>query len=279
MGRNPANTHVRFWRDPDLPGVEIRTSRYNAEAFCRHVHDAWSVGLIEDGRTTFVLEEARHVAARGKIVVIPPGAVHACNPDPNSVMAYRMFYVAPGLLDGVAAEVFGRARSGGSPRFGTPVIDDADLYRLWRRLHAAVATGADALEKQSLLMQGLAELLTRHGRLGSPRQCGRVPDAVKTVRHHLAARLDERVSLDDLSALVGISRYHLLRVFSREAGLPPHAYQNQLRVVRAKVLLAQGEPISQVAAEVGFADQSHFTRVFRQFTGATPRQYQAGTHV
>ena len=278
MGRHPSNTHVRFWRDPDLPGVEIRVSRYNEDAFCRHAHDAWSVGLIEAGRTTFSLDEDRHVAARGQMVLIAPGAVHACNPDPDSVMAYRMFYIAPGLLDEAAAEVHGGTNSAASPGFTSPVIDDPDLFRFWRRLHIAVAVQADRLEKQSLLMQGLADLLTRHGQLGTPCECVRVPDAVRLVREHLAARLDERVSLDDLSALAGISRYHLLRLFSRETGLPPHAYQNQLRVDRARTLLAQGAPISQVAAEVGFVDQSHLTRIFRQFTGATPRQYQSGSH-
>ncbi|MFH1913125.1 MAG: AraC family transcriptional regulator [Pseudomonadota bacterium] len=277
MGRNPANTHVRFWRDPDLPGVEIRVSRYNEEAFRRHVHDAWSVGLIEAGRTTFLLDEAWHVAARGQMVAIEPDAVHACNPDPGSVMAYRMFYVAPGLLDEAAAEVLGGVDCRARPGFVSPVIDDADLFRLWRRLHIAVAIKADRLEKQSLLMQGLADLLTRHGRLASPGECAQAPDAIKLVREHLAARLDERVGLDELSALAGISRYHLLRLFSRETGLPPHAYQNQLRVDRARTLLARGAPISQVAAEVGFVDQSHFTRIFRQFTGATPRQYQSGS--
>ncbi|MUM77805.1 helix-turn-helix domain-containing protein [Pseudodesulfovibrio sp. F-1] len=277
MGRNPANTHVRFWRDPDLPGVEVRASRYNEDAFRPHVHDAWSIGLIDAGRTTFLLGETSHAAARGQMVVIGPGAVHACNPDPGAVMAYRMFYVDPGLVDEAAAEVLGRVDSEARPRFASPVIDDADLFQLWRRLHVAVAVNAGALEKQSLLMQGLADLLTRHGRLGGPCPCVRVPEAVELVHGHLAAHLDERVGLDDLSILAGVSRYHLLRLFSRETGLPPHAYQNQLRVARARTLLARGEPISQVAAEVGFADQSHFSRVFRQFTGATPRQYQSGS--
>ncbi len=281
MGRPPANAQVRFWRDPDLPGVEIRFSRYTEEAFCRHTHDAWSVGLIESGRTTFFLEGEHHDAAARQIALIPPGAVHACNPDPASCMSYRMFYVAPPLLEDVAAEVLGRGAAEVVPMFSGPVIDDAPLFATWRALHGAVLKNADRLEKQSRLVQGLADLLTRHGRLIP--YAGETPDeyqpgerVAEQVRAHLAAHLADKVSLDDLSRLAGVSRYHLLRLFSREAGLPPHAYQNQLRVARGKELLALGEPISRVAAEVGFADQSHFTRIFRQFTGATPRQYQAG---
>jgi AraC-type DNA-binding domain-containing proteins len=282
MGRPPANAQVRFWRDPDLPGVEIRFSRYTEEAFCRHTHDAWSVGLIESGRTTFFLEGEHHDAAAGQIALIAPGAVHACNPDPASCMSYRMFYVAPPLLERVAAEVLGRGAGQAVPLFPGPVIDDASLFATWRALHGAVLKKADRLEKQSRLVQGLADLLTRHGRLipcagEAPDECPPGERVAELVRAHLAAHMADKVSLDDLSRLAGVSRYHLLRLFSRETGLPPHAYQNQLRVARGKELLARGEPISRVAAEVGFADQSHFTRIFRQFTGATPRQYQAGT--
>lgn len=98
--------------------------------------------------------------------------------------------------------------------------------------------------------------------------------AVRTVKEYLAANLSEKVSLDELSEMAHLSRYHLLRVFQGVVGLPPHAYQNQLRVDLGKKLLVDGLPISQAAAEAGFADQSHFSRVFKQYTGATPKQYQ-----
>ncbi len=58
-------------------------------------------------------------------------------------------------------------------------------------------------------------------------------------------------------------------------GLPPHRYQLQQAVERAKTLLCGGASICQAALEAGFADQSHFSRRFREFTGATPRQYLA----
>ena len=93
-------------------------------------------------------------------------------------------------------------------------------------------------------------------------------------REYLADNVAEKVSLEELSGVAGVSRYHLLRLFKNGTGLPPHAFQTQLRVERAKVLLRKGWAPVQVAMETGFADQSHFTHKFRQFTGITPRQYQ-----
>lgn len=273
MGKTPSNTDVRFWRDPDLPGVEVRYSSYNEEAFCKHTHADYSIGYIDTGRTTFSLDGGEHTATTDSMVFIPPDMVHACNPDRDSVMTYHMFYVAPAWLESVAAEVFGAGV--GVPVFPRPVVEDGELLARWRALHKAIAEGADRLEKESLLVQGLADLLSRHAvptEVASP-----VSDdaAVSKVKTYLAERVAEKVSLDTLSEVAHLSRYHLLRVFQEAVGLPPHAYQNQLRVDLGKRLLASGMPISQAAAEAGFVDQSHFSRVFKQFTGATPRQYQA----
>jgi AraC-like DNA-binding protein len=273
MGKTPTNAEVRFWRDPDLPGVEVRRSSYNEDAFRTHVHDAFSIGFIEQGRTTFDLEGTAHRATAGRVVFIGPHLAHACNPDPDSNMAYTMFYIDPSWLLAVARELFGPdARP---PRFPEPVVDDPRLVERLRALQQAIADDADRLERESLLIQGLAEAISRHGEPGPEQEVrsgGR--EAVKAVRTYLADHLTEKVSLDELAQAAGMSRYHLLRVFQAATGLPPHAYQNQLRVDLGKRLLARGMPVSQAALETGFTDQSHFTRVFRQYTGATPGQYR-----
>ncbi|HYM70106.1 MAG TPA: helix-turn-helix transcriptional regulator, partial [bacterium] len=66
---------------------------------------------------------------------------------------------------------------------------------------------------------------------------------------------------------------HLCRTFHREVGLPPHAYQTQVRVERARSLLRNGVPIAEAAAAVGFYDQAHLTRQFKRVIGVTPGQY------
>lgn len=274
MGKKPANTDVQFWRDPDLPGVEVRFSSYAGEAFREHTHSAWSIGFLESGRTTFSLEGEPYTAEAGQMVFIGPEVVHACNPDPDSDMTYRMFYVDVPLVKSVAVEVLG---SDGVVVFPKPVVGDPDLLKQWRTLHEAIIEGSGRLEKESLLIQALADCITRHGESGSPRTPADDERAVAAVKAHLAADPARKVRLDELTEVAHLSRYHLLRVFQAATGLPPHAYQNQLRVDLGKRLLAEGEPISRAAVEAGFADQSHFSRVFKQYTGATPKQYQAST--
>jgi AraC-like DNA-binding protein len=78
------------------------------------------------------------------------------------------------------------------------------------------------------------------------------------------------VTLHELAAVAGMSAYHLSRLFRLETGLPPHEYQTQLRVLRAKTLLLRGESASEAAYSAGFASQSHLIRHFRRLVGTTP---------
>jgi transcriptional regulator GlxA family with amidase domain len=99
--------------------------------------------------------------------------------------------------------------------------------------------------------------------------------AVRRVREYLHDNCSDNVSLDELAAIANLSPFHLNRVFRMEIGLPPHAYQTQLRVMRSRALLARGMAIDSVAVEVGFFDQSHLTNRFNRYLGYTPRAYQA----
>jgi AraC-like DNA-binding protein len=238
------------------------------------------VGLVEAGSTRFTLCGASYAASPGQLVVIGPGLPHACNPDTASGISYRMFYLAPGWLAGASP-------GGAPPRFATPVLDDPALFALFTELYdalyEALVPGAGAGDRQALLMTALGLLVARHatvpepdGQDGQKEQARPQSAAVAKAREHLAANVGSFVPLGELARTAGLSPHHFLRVFKAATGLPPHAYQIQQAVENAKRLLAGGAPISQTALEAGFADQSHFSRIFRELTGATPRQYLTG---
>jgi AraC-like DNA-binding protein len=89
----------------------------------------------------------------------------------------------------------------------------------------------------------------------------------------LAEEFDRKISLEEVARVCGLSRYHFLRVFKQETGLPPHLFRTLRRIDRAKELLRSGVCVAQTALMVGFSDQSHFSNTFRKYTGATPGQY------
>jgi AraC-like DNA-binding protein len=80
-------------------------------------------------------------------------------------------------------------------------------------------------------------------------------------------------TLADLARACGLSRFQVLRRFVSATGFTPHAYLVQRRLDVARRLIASNTPLAQAAADAGFADQSHMTRVFTSRYGVSPGAY------
>jgi AraC-like DNA-binding protein len=91
---------------------------------------------------------------------------------------------------------------------------------------------------------------------------------------YMRRHFSERLVLDDLCRLSQRSRYQIIRAFRRELGLTPHAYLVALRTHRAAAMLADGVAAADVAAEAGFADQSHLARHLKRHYVETPASLQ-----
>lgn len=161
-----------------------------------------------------------------------------------------------------------------------PLFLEQDVYvtettQILKRL----STDSSAQLYRETILQGLyAYLLYRYGvnpvisstmsntRL-SPRRLNAVEEYVQT---HYA----QNISLQQLADLVHLSPYYFARLFKNATGMSPHNYLLQVRIDRAKELLAQEEVnLYKIAVELGFTDQSHFGRHFKKVVGITPRQY------
>ncbi len=92
---------------------------------------------------------------------------------------------------------------------------------------------------------------------------------------YIHSNLAEDISLETIANHLGISRYHLCRMFKRLMGVSPHKYVLQQRVDRAKEILRSGKMnISETALACGFSHQSHLNYHFKRLTGVTPRQFK-----
>jgi AraC family transcriptional regulator len=91
---------------------------------------------------------------------------------------------------------------------------------------------------------------------------------------HIERHLGDCVTLSDLANVAGVSRFHFARLFRMSTGYSPMAFLLRKRIERAKALLDRGNmPICEIAAMLGFSDQSHFSRTFRKLEGVTPKQF------
>jgi AraC-like DNA-binding protein len=179
----------------------------------------------------------------------------------------RILFIDPGVMSSAAREL-GFAHT---PRFRTTASVSESLHAAVIALCGTVEERAPAVEQQSQLATCLRRLLelmaTTHPSTRSANP------AVARAKDYLRQRFHETVTLDHLARVARLSRYHLLRSFAAQVGLPPHAYQMRLRIERAMALLRSGLAANAVAGITGFADQSHMTRQFRRLVRVTPADY------
>lgn len=276
--------NVRFWRDADLPELEINRVVQSAHAFPRHTHSQYVVGAMEEG-ASYCLGSSRTnaVVAAGQLCLINPEQVHTGEPLRDVLTSYRMFYAEQDWVRTLATELAGTDTE---PEFNAVIHADHETVHAFLQLSNAIIHGTELLGKESAMVRAFSLLLTRRAAIRPAESSLRATTsttsakhegnrAVRRVHEHLLANLGTNVPLENLSTATGLSRYHLLRVFKRATGMTPHAYHLQLRIERAKMLLRSGWAPAEAALETGFADQSHFANTFRRFVGATPRQYVA----
>jgi transcriptional regulator GlxA family with amidase domain len=103
---------------------------------------------------------------------------------------------------------------------------------------------------------------------------GLSPKTLHRVQDHIAANLGQKITNQALAQVAKLSPSHFARAFKDSQGVAPHRYILECRVKRTQELLATDLPLSEIAVEVGFSDQSHLTRWFREFVGVTPGNYR-----
>ena len=122
-----------------------------------------------------------------------------------------------------------------------------------------------ALSLQLAQQAGVAD------RREEPTRGGLAPAVRRRVLELMDARADRHLSLDDLAREAGLSPAHFARAFKESVGRAPHQHLIALRLERARRLLeSPAAALSDVAARAGFADQAHFTRLFKRHFGVTP---------
>ncbi|MFK0047424.1 AraC family transcriptional regulator [Streptomyces sp. NPDC090741] len=261
---------VSAWRPRVAGVVEVFHARFTAHAYPMHVHDEWTLLIVDDGAVRYDLDRHRRGTPGGTVSLLPPQVPHNGSAATSHGFRKRVVYLDTTVLD---ERFIGAAVDG-------PDLADSVLRRRVGQLHRALTSPGDEFEAESrlaLIGERLRALL--QPRLELPGDHTASPGA--GTRHGIAPSLrellDERVvagiSLPEAAALIQAHPAHLVRSFSAAFGIAPHQYLISRRVALARRLLLDGRPAAEVAVEAGFHDQSHFTRHFKRVVGTTPGRY------
>lgn len=129
-------------------------------------------------------------------------------------------------------------------------------------------------DKEEVFLFLIEQLIEEYGNWESDCDQQEVNSDIDMICAYLEEHYQERISLDDLCALIGCGKYYLVRAFTKTKGITPYRYLETVRINQAKQLLEKGLEPLETAHQTGFSDQSHFTNFFKEFIGITPKQYQ-----
>jgi AraC-like DNA-binding protein len=264
---------ARYWRSPLLPGADMLTAEYYDHEFTPHWHDTYTIPVIEEGAECYDYRGSKYVAEAGSVPVINPGELHTGARAMDVGWRYRVFYLPVDFIQSVADEIAGRAQP--MPWFPADIVRDADVAQRVQRAHRAMEAGGDPLASEHALFDAVSTLLVRHAGQRPPTSHVRLDTTrVESMKSRLADDVTAPLSLTELAQTVGLSTFHAARLFTRETGLAPHAWRNQMRLNRALEALRAGATVTEVAAASGFTDQSHFTRHFKRTFGVSPGRWR-----
>ena len=272
----PQQSTIKTWQTQSLLLEKYFLAPGRAEPLSKHSHEDYQIGLSFDTNGGYFYRGSSYPVAAGSLSIIHSGEVHTTTRKVSIIevpRTYRMLYVNPNLFRAAAQDL--TECQPNLPFFKIPVISDCKISSLFLQLCDAVETKSSRLEVESLTLYFLTQLILGYGdhRTSLKPIVGTEYQRIEQVREYIESHFNENISLESLAKLVYMSPFHLNRIFSRYVEIPPHQYQIQIRVFRAKVLLRKGLPVNKVIKETGFTDQSHLNRHFKRFVQVTPNRY------
>ena len=271
--RKMQSNHFEFVNANSDKSTMVLHATMSDFSYVKHAHEELTLAVTTCGIQEFYCKGSWFRSHPGEIILLNPGDVHNGNPGNNDILKYTMLY-----------------------------LDTEDFYPLmWSATgsqHRQFRIAQNHFKDPALqsLILGLSNIvggrncfavefdhcrykIARHLAL---RMCMATLDSWKKEKDKLLLKakeyihdnVTEDISIDELSQIVNISKYHFIRMFRNQFGLTPHQYILNLKVNQARISLETEAFPSEVAQHFGFFDVSHLNRHFKRVVGLTPKQYQ-----
>jgi len=266
---------IEYWHNPILPNIELSSANVEQFSFERHVHLDYHIGIVTSG--------CQQYSHQGKVYHLAPGFISTLNPDEahngdnitlggyqSHVMALPVDYVNDISREMNQSETF----------FNAPLVNNALLSNAFFHLHQLLTTeqvSSAKLQIETTMMAFITELFIHNGGIPVQQYSSTKKLSTQQLNYTRALFHDEpsqSFQLDELAQNLDLSKFQFLRQFKQSTGMTPHAYLKRVRLEYAKKALMKGGNLSDVAHQVGFFDQSHFNKAFKNAYLITPSHFQ-----
>jgi AraC-like DNA-binding protein len=224
----------------------------------------YQIGLVKQGKGQFFVGDTIFPIKEGQLFLIHPGRIHSGKPDEQlgwsiDTIAMKVSFVEE-LFDSKTAI-----------KFGDFVVDDSELKTQFLKTFDLLTTFQSSIENEGKLYLLLSDLIKSKAAASHNEINENQVTAVDRAINYITKNYKLSFSLDELADQSFLSKFHLLRVFKSKTGLTPYAYQMQLKLNEARRMIFQNASLTEIAHDLGFSDQAHFTNTFKKHAnGANP---------
>ncbi|MFA0888176.1 MAG: AraC family transcriptional regulator [Synergistales bacterium] len=258
-------TKRRFWKIKYLTGMDFLTASLLQNREGCHMHHGFTISIVEKGILPLNFKNMQMTLKPGEFLLLGPEVPHGfCYPLAQGDCAYRTVFLKESIMPKALASQLSNEKSTISK------FSDHDLWEHFQNVQDGVESGSvtdiDSIVKMTEFILGkmpqnkICSFLIRSSH-------------IRTIKKYLQENFTSVPNILYLSEIADISPFYLMRLFKEEIGLSPHAYINQLRVNMAREMIDQKIPFLKITYDLGFSDQSHFSKTFLKITGVNPVQY------
>ena len=263
------------------PCTKIETIRahFTGHAYDPHWHDSYLIGITEQGVQQFNCRAKQQTSLPGTSFLLEPEEIHDGNAPSHDGFTYRMLFISPELFQQRIQHLFADVPDSFELNINATLSQDRLLTASISSAFSAIHYQEPQIIQDACLDQMMGQL-TQHITWRKPTlQSGKHLHLALLTQEVLHANLQVNIGLIEIAETLKVDRFHLTRAFKSVFGIAPHAYLIQLRLVRARILLAQGKNPAEVANKLCFSDQSHLGRWFKRCYKFTPADYQRRTFI
>lgn len=247
--------------------ISLIEADYHQFAFERHYHLDFHIGLMTSGQQKFSHQGSQHHVGSGQMIIMPPDELHDGCSILDSGYQVRVFSIDPNWF----SDNLELARPQNMMNFNQLIINDSSLFHSLTELHQKLMQpNLSQLALDCLPYEGLGGLVERYGCVQEKVAVPLGKQSLSTLKEYLLANLDQPVRLNQLARLCHLSPTQFQRHFKARTNMTPYAWLTRLRLEQGMKLIKTGMPGTEVAMQIGFYDQAHFTKAFKHCYGIPP---------
>ena len=263
---------IKIFNLPFFLGTEAIIGQHITNEFRRHIHNTYIIGIVEQGIRIITHLEGSNQVSEYEAFVLNPGQVHSCSSVSQSGHSYKILSISSQTMQSIASQISEKPEK--RPFFKKVHYKNDVLSDKIIRLFDVIEEPESDIQVESNLYSFLTYLIMSFSE--SPPliyATGEQKDSIKRACDYISQNYAENLSLKKLAEVACLSPFHFQREFKKNMGITPHEYLSDFRIRESKKMLLNSEDIADIAIQLKFFDQSHFSKIFRKTVGVPPGRY------